>query len=376
MRIESIEAAALSIPFRSSFRHASAQRSTTEALWVTVRTHDGAIGYGEGCPRAYVTNETVAGARAFVDAHRSDWLRAVRDTGTLCGWAASHEAEIDENPAAWTAVELALLDAIGKEEKRSVEALLGLPELAGRFVYTAVLGDASPARFEEQLTASRTAGLRSFKIKLSGDRARDLAKVRSLSLAGIAPEAARADANNLWRHSSTSIAHLRKLGYPFFAVEEPLRAGELAGLRHVASALQTRIVLDESVLRPAHLDEVQSDRFIVNLRVSKMGGILRTLAVARAARSRGLELIVGAHVGETSVLARAALTVANACREGLLAQEGAIGTRLLARDPVEPSITFGAGGELDVSALGIAGAPGLGLRCFADALAPQSRPRT
>jgi L-Ala-D/L-Glu epimerase len=361
VRIESIEASALSIPFRSAFRHASAERTATETLWVTARTQRGALGYGEGCPRAYVTNETVASARAFVDAHRSGWLETVRDVGTLARWAARHEKEIDANPAAWTAIELALLDAIGKEEGRSLEAMLGLPELAGRFVYTAILGDDSPEQFEARLSAYRAAGLRSFKIKLSGDRARDSAKIGSLTAANVAPGVVRADANNLWRDSSAAIAFLRDLGFPFVALEEPLRAGDFAGLHRVASALDARIVLDESVLRAAHLDDVRSARFIVNLRVSKMGGVLRTLALARVARNRGLGLIVGAHVGETSVLTRAALTVAAACREGLLAQEGAFGTRLLSYDRVEPSIMFGAQGEVDVDALGIAGAPGLGL---------------
>ena len=92
-----------------------------------------------------------------------------------------------------------------------------------------------------------------------------------------------------------------------------------------------------------------------------MGGLLRSLAVARAARDARVGLIVGAQVGETSVLTRAALTVAHASRDILVAQEGAFGTLLLERDVCDPPLMFGAGGVLDVSTYPSLEAPGFGL---------------
>ena len=82
-------------------------------------------------------------------------------------------------------------------------------------------------------------------------------------------------------------------------------------------------------------------RWIVNVRVSKMGGLIRSLALIEAARSRGVLLIVGAHVGETSLLTRAALTIADHAGARLLAQEGAVGTHLLETDPVQLSAKQG-----------------------------------
>jgi len=54
-------------------------------------------------------------------------------------------------------------------------------------------------------------------------------------------------------------------------------------------------------------------------------------------------------VGETSILTRAALTIANSYRDIVIAQEGAFGTHLLEKDICEPSIMFGAGGILQAS---------------------------
>ena len=143
------------------------------------------IGCGEGCPREYVTAESLQSACGFVAEHVNEWLKDVRDLDTLTDWVARHREEIDRNPAAWTAVELALLDLLGKTEGVSVEALLGLPELGGSFRYTAVVGDSSPRQFEMQLAHYVKAGFSDFKIKLSGDRTRDLAKVNALAALGI-----------------------------------------------------------------------------------------------------------------------------------------------------------------------------------------------
>jgi L-alanine-DL-glutamate epimerase-like enolase superfamily enzyme len=90
---------------------------------------------------------------------------------------------------------------------------------------------------------------------------------------------------------------------------------------------------------------------VVNVRISKMGGLVRALALTERTMREGLRIVVGAHVGETSLLTRAALTVAHAARDILVAQEGAFGTHLLERDVVEPPIMFAAGGVLNAATL-------------------------
>lgn len=351
MRVKAIEAHALQIPFKVAFSHASADRAATQTVWVTARG-DRHIGYGEGCPREYVTGESLQTAGAFIAEFTNEWRASVCDLESLRAWSRGHTIDIDRNPAAWAAVELALLDLIAKSEAKSVESLLGLSALAGRFLYTAVIGDAPPPQFTAQLAHYLKAGFRLFKIKLSGDATCDRTKVRALADAGLSGQTVRADANNVWQSAAAAISALELLEFPFFAIEEPLKAGDYDGMARLASALGTKIVLDESVLGANQLDNLGGDtrQWIVNLRVSKMGGVLRSLELVSELRARGLGLIIGAQVGETSILTRAALTVANAAKDILLAQEGAFGTHLLARDVVNPSLMFGAGGILDVSA--------------------------
>ena len=363
MVIHSIAASALHIPFKTAFVHASASRMATQTIWVAAKAKSGAAGVGEGCPREYVTCESVATTLAFVTAHDRELRASICDVASLSEWVDCHRREIDANPAAWAAIELALLDLIGQEEGRTVESLLELPQLAGRFHYTAILGHAAPAAFEAQLRAYVSAGFRDFKVKLCGDLRHDQLKVKTLLAAGIAEAAVRADANNLWTNADRAVRYLDALGFRFAALEEPLRAGNFAGMRRMSRTLDTRIILDESMLRTDQLAEVRADadRWIANVRVSKMGGLLRSLQFCVEARASGVPIIVGAHVGETSVLTRAALVLANSMRDGVVACEGAFGTHLLEHDVVQPAIMFGRGGVLDTATQRIGTMPGLGL---------------
>lgn len=123
----------------------------------------------------------------------------------------------------------------------------------------------------------------------------------------------------------------------------------------MAREFKIPIILDESFLRLDQFVAIQDDptsTWIINIRVSKMGGILRSLAVAEQAKELGIPIIIGAQVGETSVLTRAALTVANSYRDILIVQEGAFGTHLLQRDICKPPLMFGQAGLLDPTVIG------------------------
>jgi L-alanine-DL-glutamate epimerase-like enolase superfamily enzyme len=377
MMLRSIDARALMLPFHTVFRHASATRASSETIWVEACDASGRIGYGEGCPRRYVTGESVATTLAFIESHRKSWLHDVVDLPGLARWADQHRHAIDPDPAAWCAVELAMLDLLASGRDVSIEALLGLPPLAGTFRYTAVIGDAMPSALETQLATYVAHGFQHFKIKLSGDADRDRAKVYALVAAGVRPEAVRVDANNLWRDADTAIAYFKELRFPFAAIEEPLAPRDWSGLQRITDRLGTPVILDESVTRVRDLDHVTSTRTrgaIVNVRVSKMGGLLRSLEVVQAARKRGMPVVIGAHVGETSLLTRAGLTIAHASRDVLVAQEGAFGTHLLMHDVAVPPLMFGPGGLLRADLLPVASKPGFGLT-FTPAVARSARDR-
>jgi L-Ala-D/L-Glu epimerase len=334
----------LEIPFRVSFKHASAERHRTETIVAVAYDEDGIAGYGEGCPRSYVTGESITSCADFLKTHTSA-LTDIDSVETLRKFVSDKRPAIDGNAAAWCAIEMSILDLLGKTRNETVEEILGLPVARGEFRYTAVLGASSPALFQSQLARYVAIGFTDFKVKISGDHAADSSNLNAVRAA--LPDARiRLDANNLWDDIATASSYLESLPPCFWALEEPLGTRNYSGCSILADRFHCKVILDESFLfakELVHLAE-RPEIWIPNIRVSKMGGILRSLAVAEACRAVGFKFILGAHVGETSLLARAAITVASAYRDSLITQEGAFGIYLLDWDIVDAPIMFGKDG--------------------------------
>lgn len=349
--IKSLTFTTLAIPFKVTFKHSSASRKSTQAVWVEAHSDAGQVGYGEGCPREYVTGEGLASAEIFFQRHRADLMDRVTDVDSLRDWAAENATAVDANPAAWCAIELALLDLFAKDQGVTVEQLLGLKPLLSRFHYSAVLGDGNIENFRATLSRYHQMGFKDFKVKLSGDLEQDKAKAATLAATLSEATRLRLDANNLWNDMAEAASYLESLQLPIFAIEEPLQAFDYEGLKNLSIATGYQIILDESLLiaNQVKLLPAPSSTWIANIRVSKMGGLLRSLEVIEAAIATNIDIIVGAQVGETSLLTRAGITVASQVGERLIAQEGAFGTLLLESDICSPALMFGSGGNLDAS---------------------------
>ena len=197
MKIINLTSYRLHIPFVSAFQHASAQRNESYSLWVEAHSEYQSV-FGEGCPRPYVTGEDLDSGENFFRQFKDSICSEIFDLESLQYWVANNQAVIDTNPAAWCAIELALLDLFARETQQSVESLLGLPALSGPFHYSAVLGAGSTNIFTLQLKEYIDRGFTDFKIKLSGDLKKDShhLSLASEQLAGSGT--IRGDAYNLW----------------------------------------------------------------------------------------------------------------------------------------------------------------------------------
>lgn len=347
MKITNLGLKKLEIPFRVSFKHSSAERTSTEAV-IAIASCNEQKGYGEGCPRHYVTGESIESCMDFLQTHKK-YILQIDSINSLKAFVADNSLEIDKNPAAWCAIETAILELLSKLEEKSIEAIISIPEVNGTFQYTAVLGVANSKVFSAQLAQYIQLGFRDFKVKISGDVLIDKSNIASIIR--LQPDAKiRLDANNLWTNADDAASYLATLNNNFWAIEEPIKAGDYAGMEKLAQQIGCKIILDESFLAIGQLPSIQNhpDIFIANIRISKMGGLLRSLSIAEECKKYGIKFIIGAQVGETSILTRMAISLANAYRECLIAQEGAFGTHLLEHDIIEKPIVFGKGGVLSI----------------------------
>ena len=328
--------------FRMRFAHGASVRYQTENI-ICIASKDDLTGYGEGCPRDYVTRESVYSAIRFFQAHKRGLEAQIHDLESLQSWIVANGVEINANPAAFAAVEFALIDLFARQAGQAVEAFLGLPPPRPLKV-SAVFGIGSSSTARILAAVYRLVGMTDAKVKLSGEVGAD--RLRLVAIRQMLGKSARlrADANNVFRFADDCAAKLKDLGVRFWAVEEPLAVGDFRGMRNLVETIDTQIILDESAIRPSDLGAVEGPNWIVNLRVSKHGGLIRSFEMLRAARSRGLGIILGCHVGETGLLTRAGLVLGVACGEDLIAAESGYGGYLLARNLTVPSLRFGWGG--------------------------------
>ena len=360
-RVGRIDVVTARLPFRFSFGHALAERSESTNVYVRVVLDDGTVGYGEGVPREYVTGETVESAVTALCERQAPALlgRSLSGPGDVEA-AVNEAAPLDATPhanSAHCALELALLDACGKHFGRPVSTWLA-PSSAPFVTYDAVIPFASPKKLAAIALVVRALGIRQVKIKVGDDLDRDLRALRLLRRL-LGPRAdLRVDANSAWKSADEALAAITAMRrLRISAVEQPLPAGDIEGLAEITARTTETIIVDESLCTYddalALIEARACNAF--NIRVSKCGGLLSSMRIARLAMENGLACGVGAQVGESGILSAAGRHLAAAIGSPRYV-EGSGGSLLLEEDLTEERVLPGRRGR----ARPFAG-PGLGV---------------
>ncbi len=347
MRVQSLELRSQRIPFVERFAHSLKARAASDTIIVSVCLHDGTIGYGEGLPRPYVTGETVDS----VLAHCGDVL-----------WPALQEADLDASRpiasllaalppsfgpvgdslrahhAARCAVEVAVIDALLRSQKQSLGDVL--PPRSKSVTYSGVITSGSPEKAAQRAQQFRRFGIKHIKIKVRDQGAEaTVAAVREV----VGPEAClRIDANGAWTLEA-AIRDLKALeAYDVASCEEPLAAQDWQELAALRQAVNIPLMADESFVTEGDLQAMLDHQAIdiLNIRLSKNGGLGPCLRAIDRARTAGLGFQIGAHVGETSILSAAGRHLAAHAQDALFV-EGSYGTLLLSEDVTRTSLRFG-----------------------------------
>jgi len=344
MKIIDWEVFPLNLPFRFQFRHAGAVRKTGESVIVTVRATEGRTvltGTGEGAPRAYVTKETQQGALSAIQSVLPVMQKGVTHPGSLRRWIRENRSWIDQNPAAFAAVERALLELFAKQRNCSILELLDGTGRDFPIRKTVVLPDTAYPALYGASVLFRLIGCDDFKIKLSGERMRDLRKIsffRKRSRLRF-----RLDANNFWSDPDDVNDFCEELPVLPEGIEEPLRPFDYSGMRRLKTDFP--VILDESFVKLDDFRFIERDprRWIINYRISKMGGLIRSLEIFKKAQRLGIAGFLGAHVGESSVLTDSGRIFWNLTGGELRGMEGLFNGLLLRSDPFVSKATSLAG---------------------------------
>ncbi len=344
--------------FLSPIKHNLATHEGSDNIVLGVTTGEAITGFGEGVPRTFVTGEVLSDSLAFLHQVLAPAILArdfsspqalVKALGDLY-----QHVQAQRYPAAFCALETALLDAAGQTWNLPVAELIG-PKLRTSLEYSAVVPMLSLEKMDQLFQLVKGIGMRFIKLKVGTDS--DLETLR-LARDALGDEVdIRVDANSAWTPAE-AIDRLRQMQpYRISAVEQPVAKADFAGLKQVREAIQIPVIADESLC-----NEDDARRLIdlkacqgFNIRLSKCGGPGTATRIRQMAEKAGVLCQLGCQVGETSILSAAGrhfgLTVPH-----LSYVEGSYSPYLLARDVVVNPVVFNGGGlacELPGPGLGI-----------------------
>jgi muconate cycloisomerase len=275
------------------------------------------VGYGEGIPRDYVTGESPESA---LESLRCEFLPLFLNKEFAFDQELVEVLEMEfnqlkmqerSNGAAWCALELALLDAVGKATSKSLTTILGGRHIAHPdkgIRYGAVVPFGGRRTLLAILLFYRYYGFETVKLKVGKDLSTDISAVRLARKVLGEKVTLRVDANCAWSMEQALDAAEAMRPYNIASIEQPLPADDWKGLAELTKLIPEPIIADES-LCTIHQAEMLSAQKIVtgfNIRISKVGGILAARRIARIAREHGLSIHLGAQVGESGILSAAA----------------------------------------------------------------------
>lgn len=355
MKITAIDTFKVLLPFRFSFKHSLADRAESENLIVRVQTDSGITGYGEAVPRDYVTGEHIEQACANIQRLYKPQLLGMQLDDPVTSYAQLHQL-FDQlsigtklQGASWSAVELAVLDALGQTHGKFTVDALG-NRLQERIRYGGVVPFGSKKGLQAILWFYKLLGFETVKIKVGTGLGEDLFKVQ-LARKIMGPQAIlRVDANCAWTAAQTIEAAEAFRPYKIASIEQPVPADDYVALKQIVSSIEDEIVVDESLCTVEQAERLSSEKLCraFNIRLSKVGGFCGASRMVAIAKRANLRCHLGAQVGETGILSAAARAFAM-LNEKFENYEGSANFFLLKRDITREGLNAGLGGWGDLT---------------------------
>jgi L-alanine-DL-glutamate epimerase-like enolase superfamily enzyme len=287
------------------------------------------LGYGESAPRPYVTAETPSTVADTIQRFFSKTLfrseiNSIKDVKRTLD-ALEREC-LDKNlntyNSALGAIDIALFDALGKIHGVPLHHYLG-PIVREKISSSLSIPFLHDSIIRELYNELKTLEFDSIKIIMGSVEKDNIERVRMIrSLFGDHLDM-RIEANGKWS-TEQAISHIEKLKrFNISGVEQPVAAGDIGGLHEIRNKTGIPVIVDESMCNLSDAKKLIEAKAcdIINIKISKCGGLLKSKGIRDFAESKNIRCQVGAHVGETDILGKAgryfAMTTRNLfCFEG------------------------------------------------------------
>jgi L-Ala-D/L-Glu epimerase len=271
---------------------ASYSADSVQALYVTITTDAGLTGVGASSvmPKENATFEP--GIQALSAATRQSF--AGRDPLAIDGLMKQLDFSVTGYSRHKVALEVALYDLAGKIQNASVANLLGgarrqaVPILKMLGMGTSEWMANRAAQFVRQ-------GYRHLKVKLGSGPEIDYERFGAIRKSVGADVTLTADFNGAY-DSTTAIKVIDRISADGLSmVEQPVPAVDIAGMAAVTRAVKPIVLADQSVDTPEDVEKIARSGAAkaVSIKLLKLGGIQKSLAVVKACEEAGLSCHVG-----------------------------------------------------------------------------------
>jgi o-succinylbenzoate synthase len=274
LRIERLVLVPYALPFREPYVTARGRLDRRELLLVRLHA-EGAVGLGEaaplslrgGAPLSQIADDLDRKCRPLLEGAEPDVHPLVR----AC-------AQAGISRPALAAVEIALLDLVGKLRKEPVWSLLDAAR-ATPVQCNATLVVGEPRALARSALRWSRRGFRTFKLKVGVEG--DVDQVRAVREALPADARIRVDANGVWtpRQAAAKLRALQPLGIEF--AEQPVPT--LAAMSALRREVELPLAADESVatVAEAHEAVITHACDAATVKLAKVGGVSAALEIAR-----------------------------------------------------------------------------------------------
>jgi muconate cycloisomerase len=296
-KIARIDVLPIRVPRREAVRSGSGRSGITASEFGVVRivADDGTEGLGEisitspqiGLSLCHAARKQVVPRLIGLDALAMPQAMAEIDNTLMAELSASYVR---------AAFEMALLDLAGRYYNVPIYQMIGGRARDGVPLALGIY-QKDPQAMAEDAAAGVAAGFHAIKLKVGRALKEDIAAVRAVTgvLGGDMP--LRLDANMSWHTVPAAIAAIRALVAegPVAWIEQPLRRGNLDGMRQLRQRTGVAIMADESVqsLRDAYDVARAEAADVFNVYVVESGGIIAAAGIFSFAAALDIPCIIG-----------------------------------------------------------------------------------
>ena len=292
-RIHHLRIHVIRLPVNAVHSQGSGDVNGINSVILEIVTDSGITGWGEASPWPVFTGSVEANAYALHN-HIGPSLVG-EDPFRVTKHLFTADKAIVGCTEAKAALEMALMDIVGKVSGLSVAELLG-----GRCRETIPLSfSVANPDFEkdlEDIARLHEDGVRLFKLKTGFDsHESDLSRLERLRKRYSETIGLRVDYNQ-GLPAFDAVRRLRDIEtMRLDFIEQPVKRHERAALADITRKLDTPVMADESVFSPQEAIEAVEMRLadVISLKVMKSGGIRRSLAIASIAETAGMDVYGG-----------------------------------------------------------------------------------